>query len=83
MKQTTMKKRTSCEVRRWLWRQPWFRMFNGFAWRNNSLKNYLRLILGLSGERTVRDAFYWADTVQGFRYWNKADIDFGNWYHGV
>lgn len=64
--------KTKEEINRWLRQQKWYDSFI----RNNKEQEFPLTF----DEDTIKSAFYWSETEEGFMFWSEADDKFREWF---
>lgn len=86
--------KTPEQIRKWLSGQSWFDKFKSNVDRENGASGHVlkgiseiigqrlsnAVLEGILGVDTMRKAFSWDDSPEGFRFWSAKDAEFNGWY---
>lgn len=70
------------EIEKFLKNRPWFEKFKKNVERGDvSGDDSSKILQGYYFDDTIRAAFCWEFTPEGFNYWRKRNEQFLRWYH--
>lgn len=72
-----MKCKVNPKVNKWLLSQPWIGQFiDNLRNEEQEPEDILSYLLGGEDLVTIKNAFYWENSPEGYEFWNNKDSEF-------